>query len=257
MKPIALFVLFLAASLSVPAHAAGRDGGTPTTGPAAIIPRTIIWAWERPEDLRFIDPHRTGVAYLAKTLTIGKGRMTVRPRLQPLILRPGTPLIAVVRIERGPALPASDLTRLQQDIVDEIVKEAGRKGVGGVQIDFDARRSEREFYRRILEETRRRIPRGTGLTMTALASWCLWDNWMDGLPVDEAVPMLFRMGPEKGYILSRIGSRADFPVGICRRALGVSLDEPASLKVPADRKLYIFSPRPWTREMLDSQKRNE
>ena len=47
-------------------------------------PRTILWAWERPEDLRFLDPRQVGVAYLAATLDLPDGRVLVRPRFQPL-----------------------------------------------------------------------------------------------------------------------------------------------------------------------------
>ncbi|HET6861920.1 MAG TPA: hypothetical protein VFH91_02705, partial [Pyrinomonadaceae bacterium] len=32
------------------------------------VPQTVVWAWERPEDLKFIDPAKIGVAYLAKTI---------------------------------------------------------------------------------------------------------------------------------------------------------------------------------------------
>jgi len=34
------------------------------------------------------------------------------------------------------------------------------------------------------------------LSITALASWCAGDPWITGLPIDEAVPMLFRLGPD-------------------------------------------------------------
>jgi hypothetical protein len=75
--------------------------------------------------------------------------------------------------------------------------------------------------------------------MTALASWCEADHWIDGLPVDEAVPMLFRMGH---------GERAprEFRPSLCKGSVGVSLDEPVT--VPSrDARLYVFSPRAWTR----------
>jgi hypothetical protein len=29
-----------------------------------ITPRVMLWAWERPEDLRFIAPDRVGIAFL-------------------------------------------------------------------------------------------------------------------------------------------------------------------------------------------------
>jgi hypothetical protein len=257
MRTIAPILAIMFVTVSAAIGAAGGEGFLQGKGPAVTMPRSILWAWERPEDLRFLDPGRTGVAFLAKTVTVRKGRLTVRPRLQPLLLKPGTPLIAVVRIERDHSLSVSELARREREIVDEIVQEAEAKGVIGVQIDFDARKSERETYRLILKETRRLLPRRTGLTMTALASWCMGDNWMEGLPVDEAIPMLFRMGPEKNYVISRIGRTADFPVGICRHGIGVSLDEPIALKLPADRRLYIFSPQAWTREMLDAHDRKE
>src|SRR5687767_16011817 len=71
---------------------------------AALYPRdkqpaVILWAWERPEDLTFIDPQKTGVAFLAKTITLRGDKVLVRPRLQPLTLPEGAKTIAVVRIE--------------------------------------------------------------------------------------------------------------------------------------------------------------
>src|SRR5262245_50528513 len=63
------------------------------------LPATILWAWERPEQLDFIDTHRIGVAYLAKTIQFRDGDLAVRPRLQRLSLQPGTRVVAVVRIE--------------------------------------------------------------------------------------------------------------------------------------------------------------
>ncbi len=34
------------------------------------IPRIVLWAWERRENLSFIDPNKTAVAYLARTLDL-------------------------------------------------------------------------------------------------------------------------------------------------------------------------------------------
>jgi hypothetical protein len=74
--------------------------------------------------------------------------------------------------------------------------------------------------------------------MTALTSWCESDGWIAGLPVVEAVPMLFRMGP---------GERParTFRPTLCRSSAGVSVDEPLR-EPPSAARLYIFNPRPWT-----------
>ncbi|HEX8097289.1 MAG TPA: DUF3142 domain-containing protein [Pyrinomonadaceae bacterium] len=209
------------------------------------FPRVILWAWERPERLGFIDPRRVGVAFLAKTLYLRGERVVTRPRLQPLEVPPGTKLVAVVRIESDrkeiPKLSAGQLTKAAED-VSELARLSQ---VYAVQIDFDARQTERDFYRRLLLELRPRLPDTTALSITALASWCLHDDWLRGLPVDEAVPMLFRMGVDSRNILSGLASGKGFRPTLCRGSSGVSTDEPSDW-VPASRHVYVFNPESWS-----------
>jgi hypothetical protein len=87
------------------------------------------------------------------------------------------------------------------------------------------------------------MPPRLPLSMTALASWCLDDNWLDELPVDEAVPMLFRMGPGEAALRRAWPSRTPAPK--CRESLGVSLDEPLPL-MRDDKRMYVFNPNAWT-----------
>ena len=63
------------------------------------MPPKILWAWERPEDLRFLETDKFGVAFLAQTLTLQNDKVIFRPRRQPLEVADGTYLIAVTRIE--------------------------------------------------------------------------------------------------------------------------------------------------------------
>ena len=79
--------------------------------------------------------------------------------------------------------------------------------------------------------------------MTALASWCAGDAWIDELPVDEAVPMLFRMGPASAMLRQEWERRAPAPA--CRDAVGLSLDEP-SPAVPRGVRTYMFNPDAWS-----------
>ncbi len=207
------------------------------------LPPVVLWAWERPENLTFLDPQKTAVAFLAKTITLSDDKISVKPRLQPLQLTPDTKLIAVVRIEtvrtRVPSLSSAQL----QQTVHEI---SSLSGVSVVQIDFDATVSERDFYRRLLQRIRYELSPSVGLSMTALASWCAGDDWIADLPVDEAVPMLFRMGVERPQFQRRLESGQRFEATICRNSAGVSTDEPVT--APAVNRLYIFNPEPWTKE---------
>jgi hypothetical protein len=204
------------------------------------FPPVVVWAWERAENLTFLDPQKTGVAFLAKTITLRDGKTVVKPRLQPLQLARDTKLIAVVRVEIDHAtLSAAQLEQTAHEI-------SLLSNVSVVQIDFDATVSERDFYRKLLQRVRSELSPSVGLSMTALASWCAGDNWIADLPVDEAVPMLFRMGVERRQFQRRLESGQTFEASICRNSAGVSTDEPVA--VPAVNRLYLFNPQPWTKD---------
>ena len=114
-----------------------------------------------------------------------------------------------------------------------------------VQIDFDATVSERLFYRRLLEELRSELPAAIPLSITALASWCLGDRWLEDLPIDEAVPMLFRMGIDEDAIRTALARGDDFRDPRCRTSYGLATDEPLPPMRPG-RRLYVFHPEAWT-----------
>ena len=214
----------------------------------SIQPPVMVWAWERPEDLGFIDSHEIGVAFLACTIRIQGDTVHVRPRLQPLHIPQETFLIAVVRIDVSRREPPRFTQRLHSEIVSIIAELIKRKGISALQIDYDAKKSERLFYKELIWDVRRQIPQSMGLSITALATWCIHDYWIAGLPIDEAVPMLFRIGPERDWISLYLEEEHDFKP-LCRKSLGISTDEPL-LKLPHERRLYIFHPKSWSEEAL-------
>ena len=219
--------------------------GTSARGPAATdpLPRLMLWAWERPTDLRDLDT-RVGVAFLSQTLIVRNGAVEARPRRNPLRVSPTTPLVAVTRIESDAAGTATLSSEAVASMAAAIAGTMALPRVRGVQIDFDAAESERIFYRALVFAVRNALGPRVPLSITALASWCARDRWMDGLPVDEAVPMLFRLGPLNApYVgLARTPSAA---ADECRGALGTSLDEPLHVRA-AGRRVYIFNAAPWT-----------
>lgn len=244
------------------------------------LPSVYLWAWERQEDLRFLAGKSIGVAFLAKTLFLrNRSQVTrsdadsgveVRPRMQPLHVSAGTPLMAVVRIEtpQGAVAAAYQDSSRGSEVFSakqvaraakEIAEAARLPGVNAVQIDFDATRSEHAFYRALLNETRKRIPTNIPLSITALASWCIGDRWLDQLPpgtIDEAVPMLFRMGPAGAEIVNFVRSGKEFPVAVCKNRIGISMDEASSRAIlngelpfardsRAPKRIYLFAPQGW------------
>jgi hypothetical protein len=150
----------------------------------------------------------------------------------------------VVRIE---ALPATKLDLGQErETVALLLHSAERPGIGALQVDFDATRSQRAFYADVLTDLRSQMPAALPLSMTALASWCSGDDWIADLPVDEAVPMLFRMEPD------RRRAPADAPgfrirERLCMGSVGISTHE-AWPDEMAGKRIYVFADRGWRQD---------
>jgi hypothetical protein len=222
------------------------------TDPMADMPRVILWAWERPERLRFINPREVGVAFLAQTLYLRNDDVVVKPRSQPLDVPPETRLIMVVRIESNRLAHPSLSSEQISGVVSAIMRLPLTGAISALQIDFDARESEREFYRALLLELRRQLNPAVRLSITALASWCLSDRWMQNLGIDEAVPMLFRMGVDSRSIRRDLETGGHFAPGECAHSVGISTDEPITdlPHLPAMRRFYVFHPKPWSEESV-------
>lgn len=216
------------------------------------FPSRVVWAWERPEDLEFLDPKQFGVAFLAQTLVLKGDEVVFKPRRQPLKVAPEMRLIAVTRIESlkitgtPTALSATQRTQL----VSLVSKTLELKNVSAIQIDFDVASSEREFYRALLHALRGQLPDNVPLSMTALASFCVGDRWFEDLPVDEAVPMIFRMGSDDQTIKTFLERGNDFREPLCRRSYGFAVDEPVDMKPQPSRRQYIFNVSAWSEKDL-------
>jgi len=103
-----------------------------------------------------------------------------------------------------------------------------------------------------LEDLRSKMPGDVPLSMTALASFCVGDRWLNDLPVDEAVPMIFRMGADDKAIKNLLSAGNDFGEPLCRKSYGIALDEPLEMKFEKSRRLYVFNNHAWTEPDITS-----
>ncbi len=210
---------------------------------ASVGPSTVLWAWQRPEDLRFVDPTRVAVAALVGTVHVDGAGWRVEPRMNPLRLAPATQVLPVVRVEVGGGAAAA----LDDALAREVAKAIAALARGpAVQVDFDATVSQRPFARALLAALRDALPSPSHVSVTALASTC-FDGGAAALDADEIVPMLFRMGVE-GAPLRRRVERDGLPPP-CDRALGLITDEPW-VRPPRGVRLYLFAPRAWDAQLL-------
>lgn len=227
--------------------------------------KVTLWAWERNEDLSFIDPKTTEVAYFAGKVYIRGQCVSFRPRKQSLILPPNTKVTPVFRIETirtGHALPPSDYSAVNaaDAIAKQVLKTAKeRTWSNEVQIDYDAVDDERVYYKSLLKQLKKKLPPKTKLSITALASWLLDDRWLTSGDADKAVAMLFSMGRSKDEIISLLKSRSlDSGAGL-QVAIGISVNEKRTNRqliesgvLKKAQSIYIFNSRPWTERQFRS-----
>lgn len=211
--------------------------------PAARSPAIVLWAWERPEDLRFV-PSNVEIAVQTGFVEIDGSDMVARGRRFPLRVS-RTPDTSVVHIQIDERRPVRWSPALRHRVVAATIHYATLRSTRRVQIDFEVRASERPILIDVLTDVRRALPADTLLSMTALASWCDGEPWLDAAPVDEIVPMVFRMGRSASVIKARLANGGDFANRRCRTAIGIATNEPIA-RAPFGRRVYVFDPTSWT-----------
>ena len=161
------------------------------------------------------------VAYIVQTITLRAATVRIDPRPRPQRDSPSSDVIAATRIE-VPAGAAVDLSQGQiEQLAYAIADTAEIPLVGAAQIDFDATIAQRCFYRDLIHRVRALLPAEIPLSITAIASWCMDDDWVSDLPIAEVVPMI-RMGHEWKAAAKRAREDARQITGVCASALGVA-----------------------------------
>lgn len=214
-----------------------------------------VWAWERPEDLRFLknSADKITIVYYAGDVVIKSGSMVIHPRRNKLLLPSGARAMPLIRIDNFDKAVALTEERVQA-IQNFIVRACSVPGVSGCQIDFDATISERPVYAKLITEVKKEIPNNISLSITALVSWCDKFSWLDNTAIDYAVPMFYRLGSDRAQIQNNRVGQTFMKSKKCQSAVGVSVDE----RIPDKRYLrgrdiYLFNPNPWNEKNFDRE----
>jgi len=137
--------------------------------------------------------------------------------------------------------------RQMKDVLGAIRSFALVPSIEGLQLDFDATRSQRLFYRRLLERLQKDPEVRVPISITALASWCMGDRWIQDLPVNDTVAMLFQMGPDSADAIAWL--QKERPLAGAKQgtlAWGLSTDQPLPVSPPTRARVFLFHPRSWT-----------
>jgi hypothetical protein len=135
------------------------------------MPPLVLWAWDRDDDLSFIDHRDTAVAYLAATVILRGETVFLTPRHNPLVPPKGTRLVVVAHVEVDRHEPPVVSDAQARDFAATLA--ALRENLPGefLQIDFEAKSSQRDFFVKAVAALRQRLPNAV-LSATALTSWC-------------------------------------------------------------------------------------
>ncbi|MCS7200816.1 MAG: hypothetical protein NZ822_01555 [Patescibacteria group bacterium] len=217
------------------------------------IPITI-WSWERSENLDFLD-RNIQVAFYAGTIYLKKDGVEFNPRYNSLLMNDETKAIAVFRVEnRENNLGEKHLDQVIEKIILAFNRLRDRdEKIIGLQIDFDAKLSERNLYKIMLARIRELLPSSTFLSITALISWCHKNSWLEELAVDEVVPLFYGLSwQDRYYLQNDLYNKSFMKSHACNSAIGLSFDEslPPSRYIK-NKKIYIFKNEPWQKDDIE------
>jgi len=223
-------------------------------------PKMMLWSWYAEDDLRFLKDPGIGVAYLGLTIRFeGRDKVLPQPRFLPLRMSPDTFQMLVVRFDydswnkgRQPAFSGQQ-RQLAVKMIEEI---SALSHARAVQIDFDAPASAYLFYRQLLANLRNQLGPQVFLSITALVSWCeKSESWLNGLPVDEIVPMAFYMGKATPAVTTMLQRGGQFSYPGCRSSIGAQLGYGTPINPHEDQRAYFFAqPSRWSPESVRAAK---
>ena len=210
----------------------------------AAPPDAIAWLWKDAAVPAF---SRAAVAVVDRHVWLAGDKVLVRPGARPRALEPGTRVIPVVHVEIDALRPPTGLNAARATIVKAVHSAARASTSGWVQLDLEARPSQRGDYRALVAEVRAGLPRDVRFSVTALGWWCRSPAWLDGLAADEVVPMFFRMGRDRHALRAVVAERPQLLHPLCRAgSAGFSRQEAFGQATTARyRRTYWFDERGW------------
>ncbi len=204
----------------------------------------VAWLWD---EARLPAWSAREAAVLQRHILLSGARVLTRPRMRRAALQAHTLVTPVVHVQVSIVDPPTDIEASRAAILRAMQQAAAASTSGRVQLDMEARPSQRVFYRSLVRELRDTLPPSIKLSVTALAWWCRSPQWLDGLAADEVVPMFFRMGKDGAALRRLLQSSASTLHPRCRDgSAGFSPQEPVPVQV-SDRyqRTYWFDYHAW------------
>lgn len=212
--------------------------------------QAVAWLWDEALLPAWSTPE---AAVLHRHILLTGDTARTRPRMRRPAMPATTRVTPVLHVEVSTVNPPQDIEASRAMIVRALLDAAADSSSGWVQLDMEAKPSQREFYRSLVKQLRGALPPQIKLSVTALAWWCRSPAWLDGLAADEVVPMFFRMGRDSDTMRAIVEQSPATLHASCRAgSAGFSPQEPFAPQVAARyHKSYWFDRNAWKRAGAD------
>lgn len=213
-----------------------------------LEPTIVLWSWQVSDDLSFIDPNNTAVAPLLATIQVDCfSRLTIQPRINHLITPKNTILIPVFRLRIAPTLLDDDVVKQIVNVILSMSKQSQL-----IQLDWDVKYSQRTLYKNIIERLTQNLRK---IALATLASNCTCDKWLESLPIEYAVPMLYRGGRDESRDFAMTTIKEVFKrtgrwrIKKCRNNVGLIVND--EIYKPQNHRLFVFNKLRWNKSTYD------
>jgi len=199
----------------------------------------IAWVW----DHQAPPLQARAWAVTVTQIQLDGASLTERPRGRALPPAAGRKVIPVVHVEPAPHQAPAPLNATQRHaIAERVVSAAAGSTSGWVQLDFEARPSQRDSYHALIREIRAALPATMKLSITVLAWQCRSAAWITPLAADEIVPMFFQLGRDTDVWLAQALAGGPQLQPRCREAAGFSPDLTPPERLPSNwSRRYWFN----------------
>ena len=197
-----------------------------------------LWTWERSDDLSFTGSEQTIAPLIATLIQVGND-VSLKPRRNPFKTRINAKILPVFRIEtyKTQSLNVAVCTQYLLGMIKS-------NHYTEIQLDFDARKSQRDSYKELIDSLKKQMP-SLKISITALASWCVDDGWIEELDIEYAVPMLYRMGEDTNKIMHSFSFDLAWPVKKCQRNVAFEVQR-MFVKPKRNAKVFLFNNKAWS-----------
>ncbi|NRR29438.1 hypothetical protein HSX11_04485 [Oxalobacteraceae bacterium] len=218
--------------------------GWPRPAGAAMPAVQIPWLWDEAELPSW---SAQDAAILHQHILLSGATARIRPRMRQPLLPAGMRVTPVLHVELSTVHPPQKLESRRALLIGAMQRAAAASNSGWVQLDMEAKPSQRLFYLSLVRDLRAALPSQIKLSVTALTWWCRAPGWLDELDADEVVPMFFRMGRDSAALRTIIEHSPALLHARCRSgSAGFSPQEAFAPQVAARyTRRYWFDQHAW------------